>query len=248
MTGALYFLQPLFSLLDIPSASQSLSLFKPGSPLADSIDEHIRTHPIAESLRADPSYTESRPHLRLPDMVREHSLTAGALAGPGLIVVPPLVFADDVRGKLVSLVFLGENLCGHVGIVHGGMLATLMDESMGRCGLAALPHQIGFTANLSVDYRKPVRAGTYIVIKAEVVKLEGRKVWVKGRIEGLGDGKKDGELLVEGEALFIEPKNAKVCLNSVCKKRLYSVIEKIETHKTDFVREPLLNPFKKDFT
>lgn len=215
MTGVLYFLQPLYSLINAPSAGQSLSLFRPASPLAGSIDEHIRTHPLAESLRSDASYVESRPHLRLPEAVRQHSLTAGTLAGPGRIVVPPLAFCDDVHGKLVSLAFLGEDLCGHVGIVHGGMLATLMDESMGRCGLAALPGRIGFTARLTVDFRKPVKAGTYIVIKAEVVKTEGRKAWVKGRIEGLGDGKKEGDVLVEAEALFIEPKNAKVCLSYV---------------------------------
>lgn len=117
-----------------------------------------------------------------------------------------------------------------MGIVHGGMLATLMDESMGRCGLAALPGKIGYTANLKVDYRKPVKAGSYVVVRAEVVRLEGRKVWVRGRIEGLrvgvggvggvgggevgGKGEEGGEgqgdLLVEAEALFVEPKNAKV--------------------------------------
>lgn len=124
--------------------------------------------------------------------------------------MPPLAFCDDVNGKLVSLAFLGEDLCGHAGIIHGGMLATLMDESMGRCGLAALPNRMGFTARLTVDFRKPVKAGSYILIKAEVVKTEGRKAWVKGRIEGLEDGKKEGDVLVEAEALFIEPKNAKV--------------------------------------
>lgn len=215
ITGALYFLQPIYALIYPTSSAQSLNLFQPSSPLASQVDEHIRTHPIAQSLRADPSYIESRPHLRLPETVRQHSLTAGTLAGPGRLVVPPLAFCDDKQGKLVSLAFLGENLCGHVGIVHGGMLATLMDESMGRCGLAALPNRMGYTANLNVDYRKPVKAGSYVVVRAEVVKIEGRKVWVKGRIEGLGvgDGKNEkegGDVLVEAEALFVEPKNAKV--------------------------------------
>lgn len=220
--------------MNVPSAAQSLTLFQPASPLAASIDEHIRTHHIAKSLRADASYTESHPHLRLPESLRQHSLTAGALAGPGRIVVPPLVFCDDVRGKLVSLAFLGEDLCGHVGIVHGGMLATLMDESMGRCGLAALPHRIGVTARLTVDFRKPVKAGSYVVIKAEVVKTEGRKVWVKGRIEELGDGK-EGDVLVEAEALFIEPKNAKVCPNPDHFSPS-SLVRKIENYTTNIFR------------
>ena len=215
--GLLYFIpevRTVISLLNPPSSNETLHLFQPSSPLAASIDEHIRTHPIAAALRADASYTESRPHLRMSETMRQHSLTAGALAGPGRIVVPPLVFCDDTHGKLVSLVFLGENLCGHFGIVHGGLSATLLDESMGRCGLAALPKRTGVTARLTVDYRKPVLAGRYVVIKAEVVKIEGRKVWVKGRIEDLGDGKGkekgEGEVLVEGEALFIQPRKTSV--------------------------------------
>lgn len=106
-------------------------------------------------------------------------------------------------------------MCGHVGIVHGGLLATLLDEGMALCGMPALPSRIGVTARLTIDYRKPVRAGTYIVLKAEVVKVEGRKVWVKGRIEGLEEKGGDGELLVEAEALFIQPKYAKVLLPSL---------------------------------
>lgn len=215
ISGVLYYLQTILPLWNSPSPAQSLLLFQPASPLTAEIDEYIRTHPIAQTLRADSSYTESRPHLRLPEALRQHSLTAGALAGPGRIVVPPLAFCDDTRGKLVSLAFLGEDLCGHIGLVHGGLLATLMDESLGRCGLAALPKRIGVTANLTVNFRKPVKAGSYVVMKAEVVKTEGRKVWVKGRIEELGDGKGEGkgegDLLVEAEALFIQPKNLTVC-------------------------------------
>lgn len=210
--GIIYFfpqIQTIYSILSAPSASESL-LSPSTSSLTNSIAQHIRTHPIAQALRADGSYTESRPHLRLPQPMRQHSLTAGVLAGPGRIVVPPLVFCDDLRGKLVSLAFLGEDLCGHPGIIHGGLSATLLDESMGRCGLAALPNRMGFTAQLTVNYRKPVKAGSYVVIKAEVVKTEGRKVWVTGRIEGLEDGEMEGEVLAEAEALFVQPRNTPV--------------------------------------
>lgn len=113
---------------------------------------------------------------------------------------------------MVSISYLSTDLCGHVGMVHGGMLATMMDEGMAYCSLAALPNRIGVTANLTVNYRAPSPAGSFVVLKAEVVKVEGRKVWVKGRIELLGDGMEPGKLLVEGEALFIEPKYAKVWL------------------------------------
>ncbi len=152
--------------------------------------------------------------------MRQQSLTGNTLAGPGGIPVPPLVFHDDKRGKLVSLLYLGSEIGGHVGIVHGGLLATLMDEGLAMCGMSALPNRIAVTASLTLNYRKPVLARNYVVLKAEVVRVEGRKVWVKGTIESLEqaneekikkeEGGGDGMVLVEAEGLFIEPKNAKV--------------------------------------
>lgn len=123
--------------------------------------------------------------------------------------MPPLAFVQEGK-KLISISYLGTDLCGHVGIVHGGLLATLMDEGLARCCFAALPNKIGVTARLTVNYRSPAPAGGFVVLKAEVVKVEGRKAWVEGRMEVLGDGVEPGKLLVEGEGLFVEPKYAKV--------------------------------------
>lgn len=61
-----------------------------------------------------------------------NSLTAGALRGPGKLAVPPLVRARKDERESVLVVHVGRGLCGHDGIVHGGLLATLMDESLGR--------------------------------------------------------------------------------------------------------------------
>lgn len=129
--------------------------------------------------------------------------------GPGRVPVFPLAFVEEGK-KLVSISYLSTDLCGHVGMVHGGMLATMLDEGMARCCFAALPNKIGVTASLTVNYRAPSPAGSFVVLKAEVVKTEGRKVWVKGRIELLGDGIEPGKVLADGESLFIEPKYAKV--------------------------------------
>lgn len=61
-----------------------------------------------------------------------HSLTAGVLRGPGKLTVPPLVFARDDESEAVVVGHLGRSLCGHEGIVHGGMVATVLDEATGR--------------------------------------------------------------------------------------------------------------------
>jgi hypothetical protein len=53
-------------------------------------------------------------------------------------------------------------------------------------------------------------AGQVVVLKAETTKVDGRKAWVKGRLETLADESKGEKpiVLTEGEALFIEPRQA----------------------------------------
>ncbi|KAF8474678.1 thioesterase family protein [Kalaharituber pfeilii] len=170
------------------------------------IEEYLSNHPLVKSLRSNPAYTESRPHLKFSEEMRKASLTAGTLSGPGRIVVPPIVFAEGEAKSIVLVTYLGENVCGYPGFVHGGLLATLLDEGLARSAFLALPNKIGMTASLTVNYRKPTQAGQYVVLKAKMVKAEGRKAWVEGHIETLPKNGEEPVLLVDASALFVEPK------------------------------------------
>lgn len=120
------------------------------------------------------------------------------------------MFHETGGKSLVSIFYLGSDVCGHPGIVHGGLLATLLDEGLARCCFPALPNKAAVTANLNIDYRRPAMAESYFVLRAETVKVEGRKAWVEGRIETLPEEGKEPVVLVEAKALFIEPKQAAV--------------------------------------
>lgn len=61
-----------------------------------------------------------------------NSLTAGALHGPGKLAFAPLIRARKDESESLIFAHVGKGLCGHEGIVHGGLLATLLDEGMGR--------------------------------------------------------------------------------------------------------------------
>lgn len=185
--------------------------FTPEDPVTQDIDERLRNHPEAVKLRENPDFNESRPQLKFPQALRERSLTAGTLAGPNKIVVPPYVFSEREGKSMVQLMFLGSDICGHPGIVHGGLLATLLDEGLARCCFPALPNKVGVTANLNINYRSPARAESFLALRAETVKVEGRKAWVEGRIETLPEDGKEPIVLVEAKALFVEPKQAAVC-------------------------------------
>ena len=112
-----------------------------------------------------------------------------------------IVFAD---------VEFGKNLDGHPGIVHGGIISLLFDDcfgwgteaalsSLGYSTEAASEIDLVVTANLNVDFRKPLPSGTRVAIRLYLVKQEGRKMYLRAKMESL-----DGSVLYsEATSLYI---------------------------------------------
>jgi 3'-phosphoadenosine 5'-phosphosulfate synthase len=193
-----------------PTDAETLHLYSPTDDLSKEIERLIGEYPLTKELRSNPHFTESRPHLKIPESLKEYNLTGGVLAGPGRMVVPPYFWSEEGGKSMVSIVYIGTQVCGHPGVIHGGMLATLLDEGLARCCFPALPNKIAMTANLNINYRKPAPAGSFLVLKAKTTKVEGRKAWVEGHFETLvGEGEQP-EVLIEASAIFIEPRNAAV--------------------------------------
>jgi acyl-coenzyme A thioesterase PaaI-like protein len=134
-----------------------------------------------------------------------NSLTAGALRGPGKLAFTPLVRARKDESESIIVVHVGRGLCGHDGIIHGGLLATLLDEGLGRTAINNLPDKVGVTANLTINYRAPTKADQFIIIKTKLTDLQGRKVWVEGHIEDTS-----GNVLADAKTMFVQPKYAKL--------------------------------------
>ncbi|CUS06978.1 unnamed protein product [Tuber aestivum] len=201
---------------------ETLHAYTPTDPQEIVANNYISSHPLVTSLRSNPAFSEARPTLKISDKYKHLSFTAGTLAGPGKIVVPPLTFVEDGGKSIVQVFYLGEQLCGHPGYIHGGMLATILDEGLARCCFAALPNKIAMTASLTVNYRKPSPAGSYVVLKAKTVKVEGRKAWVEGKIETLVGEGEESSVLVEASALMIEPRQAAI-LKKIVPDRLEGV-------------------------
>ncbi|KAL6299462.1 HotDog domain-containing protein [Sparassis latifolia] len=175
---------------------------------ASALEDTLQNLPKLNDLRtredADEWY-ETRPYVNVPEERRVNSLTAGALWGPGKFALPPLVRCRKDNRESWNFVHVGRGVCGHEGIVHGGLLATLLDEGLGRMALLNLPEKMGVTAYLNLSYRAPTRADQFVVVKTHLIEAKGRKSKVRGRIEDM-----DGNVLVEAEALFIQPKYAKI--------------------------------------
>ncbi|KAI1375577.1 Thioesterase/thiol ester dehydrase-isomerase [Hypoxylon crocopeplum] len=200
-------------ILNPPSDEETLTMFVPEHDEEHEVEAFINDHPLTREMRDKEGFSESRPHLKIPPVFRNNTLTGGTLMGPGRVVVPPLTFAEKGGKSLVSISYLGNELCGHPGIIHGGFLATMLDEGLARCCFAALPHKVGLTANLNINYRAPAPAGCYVVLKAKTTRVEGRKAWVEGRIETLVAEGETPLVLAEATALFVSPKHASMMMN-----------------------------------
>ncbi|KAI0666972.1 Thioesterase/thiol ester dehydrase-isomerase [Trametes maxima] len=215
--GALY--PPEFAhLLSPRTAPPPLHPDEPGAlaHIAE-LEEELQHLPVlvAHRSREDKDeWYEARPYLNLPEERRVNSLTAGTLKGPGKLAVPPLVRARHDAKENWIFIHVGRALCGHEGVIHGGLLATLLDESLARVALLNLPDKVGVTANLNINYRAPTRAHQWIVLKVKLDEAQGRKSRVSGTVEDMS-----GNVLVESNALFVQPRYAKL-LNSTAVRHM----------------------------
>lgn len=174
-------------------------LFADAPPTLESV---ALNHPTSKEFLTKPSVRVSHNVLLIQeDHVPDH-LTQATLAQPDMIGDNPVVVNDDEAGRLLAFYRLGQRIAGHVGIVHGGVSATLLDECMGRACFPLLAGRIGVTAKLELQYRSPIPANSFVLVRATTTKVEGRKAFVEGVMEDATNG----TVFVEATALFIEPK------------------------------------------
>ncbi len=64
--------------------------------------------------------------------------------------------------RTVVSIDVQEHHLNLLGIVHGGVLAGLLDNAMGAAAMAARPNEKVVTANLNVHYVAPMPRGTLI--------------------------------------------------------------------------------------
>jgi uncharacterized protein (TIGR00369 family) len=100
-------------------------------------------------------------------------------------------------GTVVCPATSSDSFEGHPGYLHGGIIATLLDETMSKSvrarGLTAM------TGHMEVDFRRPVPSRAPIRMEGRVVRSEGRKHWVEARILD-----SDGKALAHSKGLFVE--------------------------------------------
>jgi len=103
-------------------------------------------------------------------------------------------------GRVESIFTAHEHFQGYPGVLHGGIIATIIDEISGRALLGSVEKpRFMFTAKLEVKYRKNVPIGKplKLVGKAGQDKGFSAESWA-----GIYDAE-SGELLAEGNTLLV---------------------------------------------
>ena len=132
-------------------------------------------------------------------------------------------FTDEKA--LFSWLTIAGHLCGWDNLVHGGVLAAILDEIMGWTAIHFLK-KFALTHSMTVEFHKPVHIG-------EQIRVEGRVLEVRGRRQASVEG-----YLYKGENTL--------CAKSTGTFRLFTteaivrlgVMEEDAVKRFDFLIEP----------
>ncbi|NPA30833.1 MAG: PaaI family thioesterase, partial [Chloroflexi bacterium] len=111
-------------------------------------------------------------------------------------------FLQAGPGKAVAYAVVPEAYQGYPGVVHGGIVAALLDEVTGRAGTGTDPEhaRLFYTARLSIRYRRHVPIQRLLRLEGALVRDRGRFYEAQGAIY---DAASD-QVLAQADALLAE--------------------------------------------
>ncbi len=131
--------------------------------------------------------------LNLEPKAANHCFGCGAANDAGM----KLHFELDLdEQRTLGRFSLGANYRGGAGFAHGGIIAVVLDEAMGK--LSKLTDERAVTAELSIEYRKPVPVDQEIVVQGWQVEEKGRNRFRTAEIHDM-----QGNLLARGKGRFV---------------------------------------------
>ena len=118
----------------------------------------------------------------------------------GNILTIPMEAAKTDDGRIAGWARFARFHLGRNNAVHGGSLGMLFDSVLGLTAAVLSGSRRQRTAYLKIDYRHIVPIEKELQFDAGVDRIEGRKIFVSGRLS-------DGDtVLTEAEALFVRLK------------------------------------------
>jgi len=108
-------------------------------------------------------------------------------------------FYNQEPGVIMAKCLICDKHQGYPGIVHGGVIAAILDEVAGRSFMEGDPRKFMVTAKLSVRYRRPVPVGQPLIAIGRAIEDNGRIAKATGQLLG-----PDGTLLADAEVILVQ--------------------------------------------
>ncbi|CAK4764009.1 unnamed protein product [Aphanomyces euteiches] len=109
------------------------------------------------------------------------------------------VYGHKDKTHAVAWVHFGRQLGGPKDFTHGGCIATVFDELF-ITTMIWTANRVGFTATMTVNYRRPLISGSSALFYIDLEKNEGRKVILKATLQD-----NDGVEYSNATAVFVTP-------------------------------------------
>lgn len=110
-----------------------------------------------------------------------------------------LRFYEIGPGEVTAEYTVPEHFQGYPGVVHGGIVAAMLDEVLGRAHMGGDPPRFMYTARLDLRYRKNVPVAQPLRLVGRAGKSKSRTATASGQIFG-----PDGSLLAEAEGVLVD--------------------------------------------
>jgi uncharacterized protein (TIGR00369 family) len=111
-------------------------------------------------------------------------IAAGELPPPPIASLLNFELVELSEGHAIFAVEPKEYHYNPIGVVHGGLAATLLDSAMGCAVHSMLPAGVGYTTlEIKVNFVRPIKADTgRIRAEAKLIHLGGRTATAEGSV------------------------------------------------------------------
>jgi uncharacterized protein (TIGR00369 family) len=120
-----------------------------------------------------------------------HAIMAGELPAPPIALLLGLEPVEVSDGRAIFAAEPGERHYNPIGVVHGGLAATILDTATGCAVQSTLPAGVGYTTlELNVNFTRPMTRETgRVLCRGEVVHRGGRVATAEARLIAEETGK-----------------------------------------------------------
>ncbi len=125
----------------------------------------------------------------------KHCFVCGLESPVGL----KLRFTDNGLDEVRATYTVREKYQGYPGVVHGGVVAAMLDETGGRTVMTTNPDRFFMTAKMEIKYRRPVPTETVLTLVGKMVKDRGRLAQAHAEIR-----LPDGSVCAEADLMLAE--------------------------------------------